>query len=146
MEQWLYDRLNENLIVVLLAGFSGFELVRRLLHAAWTTLQNFPLEATIATIGDSFGLIARRSAQVMFSIFATQSAIGSAVEATHGKFAKEQLPAWPEAYRIHDLPLDMELDQGDPLQSNLKVEPAQISASISPPIQLRLCGGDCSGL
>lgn len=136
MEQWLYDRMSENLIVVILAAFSGFEIVRRLLQTIWTTAQTLPYEAVVETIAE-FG---RRSAlsfgQLFLSVIATQSAVG--------RFAKEQVPAWPEGYHsgalstdlTANLPLDIELDR----KSETKIELA------SAPVQLRLCGGECSGL
>lgn len=135
MEQWLYDRLNENLIVVLLAGFSGFEIVRRLLQVAWTAIQNFPLEATLETAA----LVARRSAEFLISIFATQAAVG--------RFAKEPASTWPEAYLTGDMPMDLELDRADSLAEHLKTERGFETPSSAAPFtapQLRLCGGDCS--
>ena len=124
MEQWLY----ENLIVVLLAGFSGFEIVRRLIQAAWSEISNVQVEALITPTLT----FARRTLTFAAALFATQTVVG--------RFAKEQVSAWPEPYLTDDMPADIEFDRQSDFTAELKLAPPIQTA----PVQLRLCGSDCS--
>ena len=92
LDNWLY----ENLFVVLLAGFSGLEIVRRMVQFVWSELQHVPFESAMISVASVSRLATNR-------------------------FAKEQITSWPEPYLTGDVPVDIELDRHSDFQQELRL-------------------------